>query len=534
MCLSFLPPPTHDTQNTSLCFHVRCCSCRSLDKRRCINLVCLSARLFYAFLRQPESIFPPNTLLIQPPISLRTMSGRDASDPAPAADSVPSSVSRRVDSNSLDVDGCSLREDQPAAAAAAASSGQPPPTIDSRRHSFPLNLLLPNVWNSETSVPSLAASEQAATGETTRDEITAAHRAAALRQLNGAPKSRHRQSKSTSAGNATFSHPVIVRTYSGTTASEQRQRIPIIREEQEMDKPELPSVEAFSFEDILKNVEPDISGALDAIAGICANSRYSLSNHYEVHMPPQGQINQATRAHPARDSGLTASRAAGGRMPDNTQGASRRTETIVVPVATTHQGRSSGHITRTSGTQDAGGKASRPQNAVHELPMQGNAAITDLGFHPVDRDGTTTRQTTSPIALINGSTKHKQVQRLSNSSAAPARRSSGLTAAPAPEVLTETRQAIPASEVVDGPSLHDYSEAAQASSTHGGEVPTDGASSYRRRSSVLSNFTSWLPWGSESDERENRRASRNDREELLSPYTAEGRLRGLLISDGTV
>ncbi|KAI9793430.1 MAG: hypothetical protein M1816_000323 [Peltula sp. TS41687] len=449
------------------------------------------------------------------------MSGRDAFHPASAADSV------YVDSNSRQVvDDCSLREDRSAADGAAL--GQPPPTTDNRRHSFPLNLLLPNVWSPETSVPSLAASEQAASGETTRDEITAAHRAAALRQLNGAPKSRqhHRQSNSTGAGNTTFSHPVIVRTYSGATTSEQRQRIPIIREEHDMDRPELPSVEAFSFEEILKNVEPDISGALDAIAGICANSRYSLSNHYEVHMPPQGSAGQG---HPTEDPGLRAGRAAGGTMPDTTHAASRRTDTIVLSVAASHQGNSG----RPSRRQKPAGKASRSQEAAHERSMQGNVAIGELEFYTIERDGSSARQTTSPMALIDSSTKHRSTQRLSNSSDAPGRRPSGLTAAPAPEVLTESRRAKLVIEGADGRSLHDPSETTQASSAHGGEV-TDGPNSQRRRSSVLGNFTSWLPWGVESDERESRRASRNDREELLSPYTAEGRLRGLLISDGTV
>src|SRR5690606_37833726 len=60
----------------------------------------------------------------------------------------------------------------------------------------------------------------------------------------------------------------------------------------------LPPVEAFTFKSFMANIEHDPTSAgdpthsimsdLDRIAEICARSRYSLSNQYEVHKAPHG------------------------------------------------------------------------------------------------------------------------------------------------------------------------------------------------------------------------------------------------------
>ncbi|KAI9850948.1 MAG: hypothetical protein M1838_004733 [Thelocarpon superellum] len=172
----------------------------------------------------------------------------------------------------------------------------PPATDDGRRHSMPLDFLLANLWSNTTSVASSARSGHAATGETTREGTTSAHRAAALRRLNGPPKLRHRQSKSVGAPKSSSSQPVIVRTYSKADTMESRRNVPAIREEEEADDVSLPPLDAFSFNGIMGAIEPDIAGTLDAIASICAKSRYSLSNQYEVHMPPHGD-NDLVPAH---------------------------------------------------------------------------------------------------------------------------------------------------------------------------------------------------------------------------------------------
>ncbi|KAF9881035.1 hypothetical protein CkaCkLH20_01185 [Colletotrichum karsti] len=162
-----------------------------------------------------------------------------------------------------------------------------------------------------------------------------------MRELNSNYPSRHRYAKSTGAQNSTYSQPVIVRTYSGShsrptstnrsngngglgsrTASSvvsgpaaSVRRIIALRtpfggsksaqngglsrgmakkrlESQEA-MAKLPPVEAYSFKSMMANIESqegdnNINADLDRIAEICARSRYSLSNQYEVHVAPHG------------------------------------------------------------------------------------------------------------------------------------------------------------------------------------------------------------------------------------------------------
>lgn len=166
-----------------------------------------------------------------------------------------------------------------------------------RRHSLPLHFLPPSLWSANTSSPSLIESEEAARGEHILDEATVANRISALRQLNGATRSRHRYAKSTGARNSTFSQPVIVRTYSGAARprSQQQDLVTVKKENgrSAMAKNQvvfkLPPIEAFTFKGIMDEIRQGVSEDLERIAEICARSRYSLSNQYEVHMPPHGR-----------------------------------------------------------------------------------------------------------------------------------------------------------------------------------------------------------------------------------------------------
>lgn len=166
-----------------------------------------------------------------------------------------------------------------------------------RRHSLPHHFLPPSLWSANTSTASLIESEAAARGEHIYDEATAAHRISALRQLNGATPSRHRYAKSTGARSSTFNSPVIVRTYSGAARprSIQRSIVSVKKEsgllamaagKMEM---KMPPVEAFTFKGIMEEIKHGVAEDLERIAEICARSRYSLSNQYEVHMPPHGR-----------------------------------------------------------------------------------------------------------------------------------------------------------------------------------------------------------------------------------------------------
>jgi len=167
-----------------------------------------------------------------------------------------------------------------------------------RRHSLPLHFLPPSLWSANTSTASLVLeSEQAARGEHILDEATVALRISALRQLNGATHSRHRYAKSTGARNSTFSQPVIVRTYSGAARPPSKQRNIVTAKKENgwsamsAGKMELkmPPVEAFTFKGIMEEIKHGVAEDLERIAEICARSKYSLSNQYEVHMPPHGR-----------------------------------------------------------------------------------------------------------------------------------------------------------------------------------------------------------------------------------------------------
>ncbi|KAI0119117.1 hypothetical protein F4814DRAFT_227268 [Daldinia grandis] len=158
------------------------------------------------------------------------------------------------------------------------------------------------------------------------DDSTAAHRTTALRQLSRSqPSSRRRYSrtksppstKSSTAG--TYSQPVVVRTYPGASSSSSStvkgpvsvsstssshnlssQRIKqnsIMKDKirrkgtekrRATDEAKLPPLESFTFKSIVADIQQDVNADLDRIAEICARTKYSLSNQYEVHIAPQG------------------------------------------------------------------------------------------------------------------------------------------------------------------------------------------------------------------------------------------------------
>ncbi|KAI4859117.1 hypothetical protein F4820DRAFT_182745 [Hypoxylon rubiginosum] len=191
----------------------------------------------------------------------------------------------------------------------------------SRRRSLPFvfSPLLPKNTSSTSLVPSTAEGRPVPL-----DNSTAAHRTTALRQLNRSqPSTRHYYTRSSetpsikSTTTETYSQPVVVRTYSGAPPSSSAKGpvsvstapppsnpatnhpnrngtvIGMMRYKGN-DKPrfpadaKLPPLEAFSFKSIMADIQQDVGADLDRIAEICARSKYSLSNQYEVHIAPQG------------------------------------------------------------------------------------------------------------------------------------------------------------------------------------------------------------------------------------------------------
>ncbi|KAG9242926.1 hypothetical protein BJ878DRAFT_576999 [Calycina marina] len=161
-----------------------------------------------------------------------------------------------------------------------------------RRHSHPLHLISPDVWSTNASTASLVESDQSARGEHILDEGTVANRISALRQLNGVTKSKHRYAKSTGG---TYNQPILVRSGGAPRSRVQKRDLVLVKtangrpgSSKRMDA-KLPPVEAFSFNGIMDEIRSGVAEDLERIAEICARSKYSLSNQYEVHMPPHGR-----------------------------------------------------------------------------------------------------------------------------------------------------------------------------------------------------------------------------------------------------
>ncbi|KAH0553123.1 hypothetical protein GP486_006689 [Trichoglossum hirsutum] len=170
----------------------------------------------------------------------------------------------------------------------------PLPSTHRRRQSLPLNILgLWSLSSRNTSTVSLADPGQCGTGEPASNDSTTTQLRSTLRQLNGGPRPhRHRHSKSAIVRNSTFSQPVIVRTYSGPSRPGSRQQVPATLHEEEMDKTDLPTIEEFSFDGILRAIEPEVSNTLDAIANLCANYRSNLSQECDYLVSAQGELDK--------------------------------------------------------------------------------------------------------------------------------------------------------------------------------------------------------------------------------------------------
>ncbi|KFY32824.1 hypothetical protein V495_08696 [Pseudogymnoascus sp. VKM F-4514 (FW-929)] len=208
-----------------------------------------------------------------------------------------------------------------------------------RRRSLPLNFQA-NLWNGDSHLISSSSKAEislvegsgVAQGEHTPNLD---HPFAVLHQLHASTPPRspsrfpnpanaefssHRYTKSASARNSTFSQPVIVKTYSSPPSrpSSRQPSSPRIKKSiYKMTKAELPPVEAFTFKGIMDSIQGSVADDLDRIAEICARSRYSLSNQYEVHMPPHGEGEAFLRPVGDEEIGRTslAGRARAGRKP---------------------------------------------------------------------------------------------------------------------------------------------------------------------------------------------------------------------------
>ncbi|KAL8687107.1 MAG: hypothetical protein Q9218_006626 [Villophora microphyllina] len=123
-----------------------------------------------------------------------------------------------------------------------------------------------------------------------RDRV--ADQEAALRRLNGLdiePKS------GAASGSVASTQPVLVRQYSkGSQAASNPNQSTKMKQNRHsrgsQDTSGMPSLQSFSFQDILASVDPEVSGSIDKIAEICGRSKMSLADEYSSHLPPQGHL----------------------------------------------------------------------------------------------------------------------------------------------------------------------------------------------------------------------------------------------------
>ncbi|KAF4534020.1 uncharacterized protein LTHEOB_3633 [Lasiodiplodia theobromae] len=182
----------------------------------------------------------------------------------------------------------------PAAAQADMSDQSTRPrNTDARLQALPLPA---GLWG-----PSPSSSTTAVSQEPSSSTDPSSQRFPGLRQLySGAASWRaslRGKPKSTTTETSVSSRPVIVRTYSGGTSSSRRGSSHRRGESSSSQMPQrpvsLPPAADFSFDGILHAVEPEISGAIDAIAAICARSKLSLADEYAAHRPPHEVLDPA-------------------------------------------------------------------------------------------------------------------------------------------------------------------------------------------------------------------------------------------------
>lgn len=143
-------------------------------------------------------------------------------------------------------------------------------------------------------------------GETTVDDFDRARSSSLAERLNSDSQSQPRQRTSPNTTlnrpSTTPTQPVLVRAYPGNaedtnstqTTMSPRRRFAFTNSRNSAPPtpsgPPLPTDKDFSIENILQAIEPDIRGTLDSIAEICGRSKLSLSNEYDSHIAPLGEI----------------------------------------------------------------------------------------------------------------------------------------------------------------------------------------------------------------------------------------------------
>lgn len=403
------------------------------------------------------------------------------------------------------------------------------------------------------------------------DDSTVEYRTTALRELNHNFPS-HRYAKSTGAQSSTYSEPVIVRSYypplpssrptsssrgpaihggpisgSGIGAGSQVGRFAeavagglplpsrLVSGEHGMlstmvlsfgkkpvngraeDEARLPSIDAFSFKSFMTNIEAqggglagDINADLDRIAEICARSRYSLSNQYEVHYTPHGsgasflkpsaQLNdsqgptlQVVSAEDEQSVGASSTRRKR-RMARRTSRAVGTLETIISSSRSSDEEQASRKKSAAEIAEQVRGRSAQKSPGHSSASSSSSGTLDDERRDSHLEDQAAPKKSSSSLALIDASTRHGGGVAVDS----PRTSATALVSEPAqPQESTsqlEIRTA--ASEIVEGRPVvvkdtPHHSKQLGLSVAKGAITPigTDTASG-----GILSIINGWMPW----------------------------------------
>lgn len=310
-----------------------------------------------------------------------------------------------------------------------------------------------------------------------------------------------RNVKSSSSQNSIYSAPVIVRTYPSQSPRRSPSQPRINKALFKMSK-DFPPVEAFSFQGIMDSIHGSVADDLDRIAEICARSRYSLSNQYEVHMPPHGQGEAFLKPMSGGEELVHRSGPAARRAGHMRSGRSKAFDTLETIYASSSSGASAEERAKKKSAKELADQIKRRQSRkdmtkdlrIEESNNDADFEQSELNGHGRRGTGRGSHRrkksaTLASIVIDNAKSSHSDAGSHHGSTT-----SSRLLSKPSQPRTTDTN-------LVDGSNLAagnlSFRQTPQMSS--GGyqfhsPMPSEPAHNTSENASVLGTFSGWLPW----------------------------------------
>jgi hypothetical protein len=335
---------------------------------------------------------------------------------------------------------------------------------------------------------------------------------------------------------------------------------PLIRQ-RDHEEPKLPPLEAFSFKSFMADLQNEgvISQDIDRIAEICARSKYSMSNQYEVHVAPHGSgasfasssvrnrrrgpgsslggptlqaiasddDEQSHRGHRKRRSGIRQKSVAYGTLETimSSSGSSEDGKTkkkAAAEIAEEVRGRA---VRKSSGSAEASGATPNSSSATHSENLAGQA-----GSRKDDTSGRRASRRKS-ASLANALLENRRNSAAKDEVTSPRSSASALVSEPAQPQTSPSHLEIrtaPDSALAEngGPSVQPPRNIELMDELAGMVSRADAQN--LQNTGVLAGWNTWIPWkgatsGSEGGQSANRRGS-------AAPRHAEGSLRQLLMA----